>query len=155
MVPQSGPPCDSWKLRPLSPSPQNCTLFSLSLKSLKGTTNLLFWFVPYFPSSPVPVIMGISLHLSNKLWNLCVSVLFLQPWFMVPAGLLGRGVVMYGFSGYSYLLSYGKAAAESSQALTNVPPPSFRATWRSQLFDCQAVETSITFGSTVNIFSFS
>lgn len=36
---------------------------------------------------------------------------------MVVGGLLGRGIMMYGYSGYSYLLSYGKAVAAPSQAV--------------------------------------
>lgn len=36
---------------------------------------------------------------------------------MVVGGLQGWGVMMYGYSGYSYLLSYGKAVAARSQAV--------------------------------------
>lgn len=66
---------------------------------------------------------------------LCLSlshlVLFLQTWFIMLRGLLGRGAMMYGYCGYSYLLSYGcliSCAAPSQAVIQLLGVISFLAT---------------------------
>lgn len=130
MEPQSGPPVTrSWGL--LVPL-HHTSLCSHSPSSHSSKTplwyyysfSLVYWSFNLFSIISLYVtLQGVPPIPFNEPWYhlvLCF-LLFLSFFFSLDLwwleGCRGWGVMMYGYSGYSYLFSYGKAVATPSQAV--------------------------------------